>query len=111
MVKTINKDSKCPEPFDASNEIPVKLFPNPGDDILRVSFENREITNATVEIYNSIGIKISEQNFQNLYPGEAELYVLTEQFKSNTSRSFYLIKVKIESENHNQETVLKYIRI
>ena len=111
VVKTINKDSKCPEPFDASNEIPVKLFPNPGDDILRVSFENREITNATVEIYNSIGIKISEQNFQNLYPGEAELYVLTEQFKSNTSRSFYLIKVKIESENHNQETVLKYIRI
>ncbi len=111
IINTIHKDSKCPQPYMKINEIPVKLFPNPGHGLLRVSFENTELTKAKVEIYNTVGHKISEQNYSDLYPGEVELYVESKNIDLELKNSFYIIKVNIESENHSQETILKYIRL
>ncbi len=111
VEKTIQKDPKCPQPYTTNSEIPVKLFPNPGNDLLRVSFENKERANATVEIYNTIGHKISTQSFTELYPGEIELYIDSKEMDLGLKSAFYLIKVNIESEYHNQETILKYIRL
>ena len=111
VKKTLQKDPKCPQPYTTSSEIPVKLFPNPGNDLLRVSFENTELASATVEIYNTIGHKISTQSFTELYPGEIELYVDSKALDLGLKSAFYIIKVNIESESHNQETILKYIRL
>lgn len=111
VEKTIQKDPKCPQPYANNSEISVKLFPNPGNDLLRVSFENKELASATVEIYNTIGHKISTQSFTELYPGEIELYIDSKEMDLGLKSAFYLIKVTIESEYHNQETILKYIRL
>ena len=111
VKKTLQKDPKCPQPYITTSEIPVKLFPNPGNDLLRVSFENKELASATVEIYNTIGHKISTQSFTELYPGEIELHVDSKALDLGLKSAFYLIKVTIESEYHNQETILKYIRL
>jgi hypothetical protein len=111
IEKTIQKDPKCPQPYATNSEILVKLFPNPGNDLLRVSFENKELAKATVEIYNTIGHKISSQSFTELYPGEIELYIDSKELDLGLKNAFYLIKVNIESENHTQETILKYIRL
>ena len=111
VEKTIQKDPKCPQPYATNSEIPVKLFPNPGNELLRVSFENKELASATVEIYNTIGHKISKQSFTELYPGEIELYVDSKELDIGLKSAFYIIKVNIESEYHNQETILKYIRL
>jgi hypothetical protein len=111
VEKTIQKDPKCPQPYTTNSEIPVKLFPNPGNELLRVSFENKELASATVEIYNTIGHKISTQSFTELYPGEIELYVDSKALDLGLKSAFYIIKVNIESEYHNQETILKYIRL
>ena len=111
VEKTIQKDPKCPQPYATNSEIPVKLFPNPGNDLLRVSFENKELASATVEIYNTIGHKISTQSFTELYPGEIELYIDSKELDLGLKSAFYIIKVNIESESHNQESILKYIRL
>jgi hypothetical protein len=111
VKKTLQKDPKCPQTYTTTSEIPVKLFPNPGNDLLRVSFENKELASATVEIYNTIGHKISTQSFTELYPGEIELYVDSKALDLGLKSAFYIIKVNIESESHNQETILKYIRL
>ena len=111
VEKTIQKDPKCPQPYGSTSEIPVKLFPNPGNDLLRVSFENKELASAKVEIYNTIGHKISTQSFTELYPGEIELYIDSKELDLGLKSAFYIIKVNIESEYHNQETILKYIRL
>ncbi len=111
VKKTQQKDPKCPQPYTTTSEIPVKLFPNPGNDLLRVSFENKELASAKVEIYNTIGHKISTQSYTELYPGEIELHVDSKALDLGLKSAFYLIKVNIESESHNQETILKYIRL
>ena len=111
VKKTQQKDPKCPQPYTTTSEIPVKLFPNPGNDLLRVSFENKELASAIVEIYNTIGHKISTQSYTELYPGEIELYVDSKALDLGLKSAFYIIKVSIESESHNQETILKYIRL
>ena len=111
VIKSIHKDSKCPQPYTPSNEIPIKVFPNPGNDILRISFENKEIASAKIEIINMLGNKIIEQNYSDLFPGEIELYVVSQEFDKELIGSFYLIKIKIDSENHNQESILKYVRM
>jgi len=111
ITKKITKDSKCPQPYTSTNEIAVKVFPNPGTDLLRISFENKEITHVKVEIYNTVGYKISTQTFTDLYPGEAELYLDSKELDLGLKNAFYLLKVNIESENHTQETILKYIRL
>ena len=111
VKNSIHHNSKCPEPFLSNTDIPVKLFPNPGNDLLRVSFENKELASATVEIYNTIGHKISTQSYTELYPGEIELYINSKEMDLELKSAFYIIKVNIESEYHNQETILKYIRL
>ena len=111
IEKTIQKDPKCPQPYATNSEIPVKVFPNPGNDLLRVSFENKELASAKVEIYNTIGHKISTQSYTELYPGEIELYIDSKELDLGLKSAFYIIKVSIESESHNQETILKYIRL
>jgi hypothetical protein len=111
VVKSIYNDPSCPKSSLISDEIPVKLFPNPGDKLLRVSFDNNEISSAKVEVFNTIGHKISEQNFSNLYPGEIELYVETDNIELDLKSSFYIVKVSINNQYHTQETILKYIRL
>ena len=58
-----------------------------------------------------LGNKIIEQNYSDLFPGEIELYVVSQEFDKELIGSFYLIKIKIDSENHNQESILKYVRM
>jgi len=54
-------DTNCPNPIiNSTKDIPIKLFPNPGNERLVVTFENNEIANASIQVVNLNGNKIHE---------------------------------------------------
>ncbi len=105
-------DPDCPNPkSNTTKDIAIKLFPNPGNERLVVTFENNEVAKLTIQVVNLNGKNVYEAIYNNLDQGTIEIYLEDNSFYKQIDNGVYLVKVNIESKHHNQETTLKYIRL
>jgi hypothetical protein len=105
-------DPDCPNPkSNTTKDIAIKLFPNPGNERLVVTFENNEVAKLTIQVVNLNGKNVYEAIYNNLDLGTIEIYLEDNSFYEQIDNGVYLVKVNIESKHHDQETTLKYIRL
>ncbi len=69
----------------------MSLFPNPANDVVNVSIENKDVKNVEVEIFSVVGKKVFVQSFDST---QENLTISTKSFDSGV----YLINVKANNE-------------
>jgi hypothetical protein len=83
---------------DFSTELNLKIYPNPADDALLV--EADQIENASIEIYSSVGSKIStpmKRNFNQVQISTSEL-----------ANGFYFIKTKLGDKESSKKFIIRH---
>jgi hypothetical protein len=72
------------------NEKPVRIFPNPGRDLIYFSFTNQNLLNGEVFIFDSGGSLVHRQSFND------KSVITIDLKKTNPGTYFYSIKIKGE---------------
>lgn len=79
----------CTTGSEELNANSLNVFPNPASDRINVTFETSDVTDARVELINSIGSVVSAQKLGKIAPGSQVLDLQTD----GLSNGVYLVKV------------------
>lgn len=79
----------------------MKIFPNPAEDKVFISFSHIPDGMLTVEIYNALGKLVEKQSFLNFHEQQAQIDIGVIQ------PGVYLFKVKTAAANHVERIVLR----
>lgn len=79
----------CTTGSEELNSNSLNVFPNPASDRINVTFETSDVTDARVELINSIGSVVSTQKLGKIAPGSQVLDLQTD----GLSNGVYLVKV------------------
>ncbi|KAF0202721.1 MAG: glycosyl [Bacteroidetes bacterium] len=81
-----------------TNQRSIRLFPNPGRDVLNIQ-SNNELLNARVSIVNASGITVLERNLEN---GQA--WVLS---TSHLQKGIYILRISSPEQNFTEKLIIE----
>lgn len=87
---------------DYLDEMNLMLYPNPGDDIVHISFELKQNSNVNINLYDALGNQVKSINSEGSRFGLQDFDLDINEFSSG----FYLLKVQINDHIENVKLII-----